>query len=122
MPDINHLWGQDLGASASGDLATVDGTALGEQRVYRRLLTNPGAYIWHPDYGAGLPAKIGSLLDIRALKALILSQIYLEPVVSRSPAPVITVVQADVSTVSIVIAYIDAITGEQASLSFDLNG
>jgi phage baseplate assembly protein W len=122
MPDIDHLWGNDLSVNATGDLATVDGTSLGEQRVLRRLLTNPGEYIWHPEYGAGLPQKVGSLLDIPALKALITAQMFQEAAVSRTPLPVITVSQTDISTASIQISYVDAQTGEQASLSFDLNG
>ena len=46
MPDLAHQFGADLVAGATGDLAVVDGPALGRQRVLRRLLTNPGDYIW----------------------------------------------------------------------------
>lgn len=122
MPDVNHLFGQDIATSATGDLSTVDGTVLGEQRVARRLLTNPGDYPWRPSYGAGLRKRIGSLLDVRALKGVILGQIFQEPSVARAPAPVITVTQTGVSSAAISIAYTDAVTGQQASLSFDLSG
>ena len=57
MPDINHLWGNDLAFSATGDLATADVPTLTQQRVLRRLLTNPGDYIWELDYGAGLASS-----------------------------------------------------------------
>ena len=53
--DFDQLWGDDLTLTATGQVALVDGTPKGEQRVLRRLLTNPGDYIWHPEYGAGLP-------------------------------------------------------------------
>ena len=32
--------------SSSGDISVVSGPLLGQQRVLRRLLTNPGDYIW----------------------------------------------------------------------------
>ena len=54
MSDISHQWGSDLSIGPTGDFALVSGAILGQQRVLRRLLTNPGDYIWHPDYGAGL--------------------------------------------------------------------
>ena len=122
MPDLNHSWGEDLQVSATGDVSVVDGTALGEQRVLRRLLTNPGDYIWHPTYGAGLPAKVGGLMNVPALKALIRSQMALEAVVAKSPPPVIDVVKSGPSSVAISIRYNDAQSGQQAGLSFDLNG
>ena len=64
--DLAHWFGQDLNVAASGDLLTVDGTAKGQQRVLRRLLTNPGDYIWEPTYGAGLASKIGQPFDASA--------------------------------------------------------
>ena len=59
MPDLAHEFGADLQAGPTGDLALADGAALGRQRVLRRLLTNPGDYIWHPTYGAGLARFVG---------------------------------------------------------------
>lgn len=122
MPDLYHYWGDDLQVSPAGDLATVDGTTLGEQRVLRRLLTNPGDYVFHPDYGAGLPAKIGTVQDTASLVALIRSQMFQEAVVAATPAPVISVtpIAGSLGAVSISIQYADATTGQQASLTFDL--
>ena len=48
-----------LRAGAAGDLAPAAGTLRGQQRVLRRLLTNPGDYIWQPGYGAGLGQFVG---------------------------------------------------------------
>ena len=57
------------------------------QRLLRRLLTNPGDYLWQPDYGAGLPARVGTVLDSDEITGLIREQMFLEPAVSQSPEP-----------------------------------
>ena len=57
-----------LPPSASGDLLTTDDPT---NRILRRLLTNPGDYLWHPDYGAGLPSRIGTVVNEAELTALI---------------------------------------------------
>lgn len=119
MPDVSHICGQDLQLSATGDLLLVDGTVLGEQRVLRRLLTNRGDYVFHLDYGASLPARVGDLLNIPDLNAAIRAQIFQEAVVSQSPPPTIEVIKSGIGSVVINITYQDAFTGQQASLSFD---
>ena len=83
--------GGDVASSVTGDLLPVDGTIKGQQRILRRLLTNPGDYIWHPTYGAGLGAKVGDNTDIPAITALIRAQIRLESVVSQNPPPTVRV-------------------------------
>ena len=59
MADIQHTFGNDLTLSATGDIAIVDGTQRGQERVLRRLLTNPGDYIWLLNYGAILRRMVG---------------------------------------------------------------
>ncbi len=54
MYDLSHQWGDDLTVGPTGDMALVTGSVFGQQRVLRRLMTNPGDYIWQLDYGAGL--------------------------------------------------------------------
>ncbi|WP_293857186.1 hypothetical protein [uncultured Alsobacter sp.] len=120
MPDIDHLFGSDLTASGSGGLLAVDGSQRGLERVLRRLLTNPGDYIWHPEYGAGLPRWVGETLDVEALTSLIRSQIFLEAAVARTPEPVITV-SPILNGVVVRIVYSDAETGKQLTLSFDVS-
>ena len=61
MADAFHQWGSDLATGSTGDISTISGQLLGQQRVLRRLLTNPGEYIWQLDYGAGLARFIGQL-------------------------------------------------------------
>jgi hypothetical protein len=121
MPDIFHQFGQDLAHSPTGDLLTVDGGTLGVQRIYRRLATPGGSYIWHPGYGAGLPGRIGDPLFINSLASLIRGQIFEEAAVAQNPPPVTTVTETQPGSgqVSILINYKDAQTGEQSSLAFD---
>jgi hypothetical protein len=69
LSDLNHYIGNDLTASNTGDLQPVDTTVRGQQRVLRRLLTNPGDYIFHPNYGAGLPQWIGRTADLAEMRA-----------------------------------------------------
>lgn len=90
--DISQFFGGDLIASSNGDLQTVDGVDWSQQRILRRLLTNPGDYIWRPTYGAGLQRYIGQALSLakyQEIEGLIRSQIFLETSVSKTPAPVI---------------------------------
>jgi len=121
--DIYHYWSGDLSASAGGDILTVDGTELGQQRVLRRLLTNPGDYVFHPDYGAGLPAFVGQPLDPGKVAALIRSHILLEDSVASMPPPQITVATnpTDPSSIAVTIAYNDAANGKPVVLSFNVS-
>jgi hypothetical protein len=118
--DLDHDFGGDLALSPTGDLATVSGTVLGQQRVLRRLLTNAGDYIWQLDYGAGLPATIGTPVAAAAIEGLVRSQIFLEAAVARSPAPVIAV-QASGGLVSLGIRYADAETNTTQTLGVSLD-
>lgn len=110
MSDLAQPWGSDLSWSLSGDLATVSGTEWSQQRIIRRLLTAPGSYIWHPDYGAGLPEKIGTLATNVAIEAVVRSQMLMEDAVSQSPPPTVTVSRPQLSMVQIDIGYTDAQT------------
>ncbi len=127
MADIFHWWGNDLTFGATGDLLPVDGTVRGEQRVVRRLLTNPAAngvsgdYLWHQDYGCGLPRFVGQPADVPAISALIRSQILMEAAVAPDPAPVITVTPILPSGLYVVIQYVDAPSQEPVLLGFDIN-
>jgi hypothetical protein len=92
--EVSHYFGSDILTSVNGDLQSVDVLTLSNQRILRRLLTNPGAYIWHLDYGAGLPAYIGQTLSnskIQEIIGIIRNQIFLETSVSQIPAPIITI-------------------------------
>lgn len=122
LNDVSHYWGSDLGAGVTGDLALSSATVRGQQRVLRRLLTNPGDYIFHPDYGAGLPMLVGKPLDSVKIAALIRSQILLEAAVAQTPAPQITVRRPnqDPTAIAVEIAYQDAATSAPIVLAFNV--
>lgn len=119
MYDLSHTIGGDLSLTGSGALVPVTGDLLGQQRVLRRLFTNPGDYIWEPTYGAGIASKIGSAMDVPEIKALILSQILLEQAVARTPAPQVVVTEIASGNFQISITYTDANSGTQQVLTFD---
>ena len=110
MYDLFHQWGSDLAVSSSGDLATSGGSDTVSQRVYRRLLTNPGDYIWNLDYGGGLAQFVGTPASSADIEAVIRTQLTLETAVATSPDPQVSVAVADVAGGYIVanILYSDA--------------
>jgi phage baseplate assembly protein W len=135
VADVFHMWGSDLVAgpintaagvvNSTGDLLTVGGTDLEQsgqgktvQRLLRRLLTNPGEYMWQPGYGAGLGRFLGQPISVPVITAVIRSQIFLEAAVAQSPAPVITVTALKNGTVSCRILYTDALTGKPTPVQF----
>lgn len=120
MADIWQQWGSDLIIGPTGDLATASGTSLGQQRVLRRLLTNPGDYIWQPDYGAGLAQFVGQPVNAFQIAAVVRSQIFREAVVARSPEPVVDVQVDDTGVVYVSIRYADATSLETQVLSFSM--
>lgn len=120
MNDLHHFIGGDIAVSATGDLQPVSETRRGQQRVLRRLLTNPGEYIWHPEYGAGLAQWVGKTIDMPKIRALIRGQILREASVAKSPEPEITVNEIP-NGVTCTIRYADAANGEPQTLSFNVN-
>lgn len=131
MQDLFHYIGGDISLSPTGDLQPVDDTIKGQQRILRRLLTNPAQQdangnqiapadcIFHPQYGSGLPAYIGQVNKFNEIKALIRSQILLEDVVAKVPVPVITL-QAIADGLSCTIQYTDSTSNKTETLSFDV--
>lgn len=122
MADLSHLWGNDLLPSTTGDLAVASGTALTEQRLLRRLLTNPGDYIWEPSYGAGLPRFVGTPSAPTAIKAVIRGQLSMEAAIAQTPEPVIEVQADPTGTVFVQIRYVDNASGSTQVLTFSVNG
>ena len=120
MSDLHHAWAGDLSAGPTGDLAIVTGPALGTQRVLRRLLTNPGDYIWQPGYGAGLARFVGQPADPAAIRALIREQMLREPAVAPMPEPVIDVQSDPGGTLSVQVRYADADTADAQTLSLEI--
>lgn len=129
MADLSHIWGGDLILDASGALLTVGGTTpqadpianLANQRIIRRLLTNPGEYLWYPTYGAGLARFLGQPLNVKALTALVRSQLFLEATVAKTPVPQISFLTDKAGTVTCSILYTSTQTGQTSALQFPIS-
>lgn len=122
MAGISHQVGSDLSLGPTGDLAAADGLDLGKQRVLRRLLTNPGDYIWNLDYGAGLPALVGQPANAPAITGRIRGQMLLEAAVAHVPLPSVTVSAGTDGTVFAAVRYADAATGATQVLTAPISG
>jgi len=118
MPDVGHYFGGDLQLSAVGDLLAVDGVLESNQRILRRLMTNAGDYIWQLTYGAGLPKRIGSTIDISEMNSLIASQMFLEQSVVQNPAPQINTTPIS-NGLEVDITYVEQDSGSPVNLNFD---
>ena len=116
MPDIQHLFGNDFTVGPTGDIATSSGPQLGLERVLRRLLTNPGEYIFQLAYGAGLPAALGQVANAPRIQAVIRAQMLQEAAVARAPAPVISVTSDGVGNTYAYVRYADAASGQTMTL------
>lgn len=116
MADIAHVVGSDLAVGPTGDLAVVDLADWTQQRVLRRLLTNPGGYIWQLTYGAGLPIMVGTTVSVQQTAAIIRRQIGLEAAVSQQPEPVVVMQGGPSGTVFATVTYQDAQTGVSQNL------
>lgn len=84
LNDVGHWFGADLQLSPTGDLARVAREDRSRQRVLRRLMTPDGDYMTHPGYGAGLPARIGAMLDIAEARGIITAEMAREASVEQS--------------------------------------
>ena len=123
--DIGHQLGADLDVSPTGDLATIGGASAATQRIIRRLLTNPGDYIWNLGYGAGLAGFVGETTPGARIEAITRSQMMHEPAVAKSPPPEIVMSMStgrDTGTLALSIQYVDATSGRQNSVTIPLTG
>ena len=120
MADLHHYPGGDLCISASGDLLAADGSTETDQRILRRLITNPGDYLWQPDYGGGLPAMVGELAAPATAQAVITGQMLMEEGVAADPPPEVSV-RATSEGLAASIRYTTA-SGGVSSLSFSITG
>lgn len=119
MADVSLEWQSDFQPDSTGDLLVVDGDIEVRQRLERRLFTAVNGYVWHKEYGAGLPQKIGSPFTIPQIRSIVSSQLALEASVAPSPPAQLTVVASpnDPASVIISILYWDAVSGATVSFS-----
>jgi len=130
--DINHSWGADLIVGPTGDLSLVDGDSETKQRILRRLLTNnatPGTgnveavigdYRFQQDYGAGIPRRIGTNLNVDATKTQITAQMLQELGVAQTPEPTVFV-RRIAGGVQCTLSYTSAITNTPQILDFTVS-
>jgi phage baseplate assembly protein W len=118
MADLGLAFGGDLAIGPTGDLALADGAALSQQRVLRRLLTNPGDYIWQLAYGAGLGQFVGQPGAPNILAGLVVRQMRNETGVGLSPAPKVTAAAGIDGSVTMSVSYTDAATQQISTLNF----
>jgi hypothetical protein len=122
MADAWHRFGGDLAVGPTGDIGCAVGSEMVQQRLLRRLLTNPGDYIWNPEYGAGLGQFLGQPADTDRIEAAIRGQVLREAAVARQPEPEIAVAADLAGSVSVQIRYAEADSGATRSLAFTVSG
>jgi phage baseplate assembly protein W len=120
MADLALQFGGDLAVGPTGDLVVAEGAILTQQRVLRRLLTNPGDYIWQLNYGAGLGRFVGQPGAPAAIAGIARTQLLQETGVSVTPAPVIKAKAMNDGTVTLSLSYADAANGQSSVLTFSL--
>lgn len=116
MADVAHSYGGDIQLAPNGDVLLAETTTLTQQRVLRRLLTNPGDYIWDVNYGAGVGGMVGQPVNAARIGAIIRQQMFLEPTVAKSPPPVVTVNERNNGFVGAAISYVDTTDGTAQNL------
>lgn len=118
MIDIFLEWAGDLSVGSTGDLASASGTDATNQRVCRRLLTNPGDYLWHLNYGGGLAQFVGTPAEPADIESVVRTQLALEAAVAASPAPQVSASVVDPANGYVVadIAYSDLSSGLSGQL------
>ena len=125
MISIQCDWDGDLTIGPSGDLGTVLPEQELRYRLLRRLLTNPGGYIWHTEFGAGLGGYVGTPVSQRNIENTILDQIRLEPSILGNPPPVVQVLESIAGaprTTSVSVRYQVAGLPAVNSLTFNFDG
>ena len=118
MTDFWLEWNSDFRVSPQGGLVLVDGDDEARQRIFRRLCTAVKGYIWHPEYGAGLPQKIGEPWQPPEIEAICRYQVDQEASVAATPPPIVNVAEVIPGMVSIDISYTSAQTG--AAVQFNI--
>ena len=117
MADASHNFGEDIILSATGDIATVEGSHATKQRVLRRLLTNPGAYIWNLNYGAGLGGFVGKTNPGARVRGIVRQQMRLEAAVANNPAPSVAVNPDINGILTVNVQFTDAATKQPSTLT-----
>lgn len=122
MIAIACRWGGDLAVGPSGDISVAPIQAEVQQRLVRRLLTNPGDYVWHTEFGAGLGSYVGEGYSPSLIEGAILNQLQLETLVAATPAPSVQTSLSSTgpfSTISVAVQF--RVSGQSMPNSVTLN-
>ena len=119
MYDLSLDWEADLVVASGGDLDLSVGSDTISQRVFRRLLTNPGDYIWNLDYGGGLAQFVGLPCSPADIEAVVRTQLALESALPPTPAPQVSAAIVDAANgyVLATITYADPATNSSIQLN-----
>lgn len=123
MASEYHWFGEDTVFSASGDDLSTSGVEELNQRILRGLMTSPGEYVWHPEYGSGLGRFVGRALspELRTeIIGLVRGVVLAEPEVQKQPEPTITLNSDANGFASLQISYVYAPTAEPQTITFKL--
>jgi phage baseplate assembly protein W len=93
-------WGGDLLVGSTGDIGVAPIQVEVQQRIVRRLLTNPGEYIWHIAYGAGLGSFVGKPYSPALIEGTVLSQLMYEALIRANPSPTVLTSQSTAGSFS----------------------
>jgi hypothetical protein len=122
MADLAHLIGSDLEITDNGNVVLSYDEEEGQERVLRRLLSNPGSYYFHLDYGAGLAQFLGKTLVSARIKGVIQQQMLLEQAVLQNPPPQINILVNADQTVTATVQYVDSTTNLTSLLTVPIEG
>lgn len=122
MTDFYHDFGEDLQLDPEGALLDVSGGAATQQAILRRLCTNPQGYLFHVDYGAGLPARIGMPIREGETRALIVSQLALEAGIDQGQPVTVVLTSLAVSTFRCTLSYTDRDERVERRFTFNQDG
>lgn len=122
MADLAHVPGQDLALTPSGDLQLVSNQMTTQQRLIRRLLTPTGSYIWHTQYGAGLPLLVGQPISEQQVAGIVRSQLELESGAGAALGSRTTLKSGPSGQVYLSITYKDQGSAVEQALEIPLEG
>lgn len=122
MPELDLEFNGDLILDQEGGLQhAAPGDAL-RQRIFRRVLTNPGEYIYHVDYGIGLGDLVGRTMNrdqIEKLKQRVIQGILEDAETDKSFFPEIKITEPGYKRMDI-FARFKTISGVQDGLLIQL--
>lgn len=118
MSAISHTIGGDIDLTSGGAVALVSEADETRQKILRRLCTNPGAYLWGLDYGAGLPALVGMTETTETISSVVQAQMALESGIDQMQPVTVTVTPLTGGKYTCSIQYTDSQTQTVQSLTY----